>query len=150
MKGLLLIGVLAIASWAGYHWLNDVMLAERLGSAISAAIDDPRTRPIDSIRGDIQQAFRAEGIDIEPSAIRIIVSASNSQALAGKMVSKAGLNTKTQRLTVHVDYERRMWGTVRLHEIERAKVFVTAVLPPVSNTNRLLERARKLGDIYRN
>ena len=150
MKGLLLIGVLAIASWTGYQWVSDVMVTERLSSAIEAAIDDPRTRPIDSIRRDIHQAFKAEGINLEPSAIGIVVSASNSQPPAGKMVSKAGLNTKTQRLTIHVTYKRRMWGTIRIREIERASVFVSAIVPPVSNTNRVLERARNLRDQFRN
>ena len=149
MKGLLLIGVLAISVWAGYQWLSDVMLMERLGSAIAVAIDDPRTRPIDSIRRDIHRAFKAEGIDLKPSAIGIIVAASNSQPLSGKIFSKAGLSTKTQRLTAHVTYERRMWGTIRIREIERIKVFISAAVPPVSNTNRLLDRARNLRDPFR-
>jgi len=149
LKGLLLIGILAIAGWAGYQWLSDVMLTERLGSAIAAAIDDPRTRPIDSIRRDIHQAFKAEGIDLEPSAIEINLAASNAKTLSGKMVSKPGFNTKTQGLTAHVTYERRMWGTIRVREIERAKVFVAAAIPPVSNTNRVLERARNLRDQFR-
>ena len=150
MKRLLLIGILGFAAWAGYQWLNDVMLTERLGSAIAAAIDDPRSRPIELIRGSIHQAFESEGITLDPSDIEINIASSNAQTLSGKMVSKIGFNTKTQRLTAHVTYKRSMWGTNRVREIERIKVFVASVTPVASNTNRVLDRARNLRDKFRN
>lgn len=144
MKVLLMIGVLAIAGLAGYQWLSEVILTERLGSAIEAAIDDPNTQPIDLIRRNIHQVFKGEGISLEASSIAVNISASKAQTLSGKIISKAGFTTKTQKLTVRVTYKRRMWGTMRLREIERAKVFISTVTPPESNTNRILERARKL------
>ncbi|MEW6325785.1 MAG: hypothetical protein AB1515_10420 [Nitrospirota bacterium] len=138
MKWALALALLAAAGWAGYEWLNDVMTRETLGSAIEAAIEDPRARGLEQIRAEIRDAARRAGIDVGPEAIELALSASDRQPIAGQMAAQAGLMTSAQRITARVRYERRVWGRPRTALIERSKVYIAAAAPAPGPQDRLL------------
>jgi hypothetical protein len=138
MKGVVLLLCVGLLGWAGYDRLNDWMIQERLGSVVESAIDDPRTRSIDQIRTTIVTAARGEEIDLAPSAVDIVVAPAGRQPLAGELVSHAGVATTSQRMTVALTYDRRVWGRVEPHRLERAKVFISTATPPPGPQDTLL------------
>ena len=150
MKKLILIFIIGVGGWAGYEWLTDWMVTERIGSAVEAAIDDPRTRTTGQIRNDIYRAVQQEGIELEPSAIAIIIAASDRQSRVSSMVSGAGISTTTQQITARVTYERLVWGARRTREVTRTRFFVATATPPSGMINRVLDKARNLRDSSRN
>lgn len=138
MKWILIIALLAGLGWGGYEWLNDVMRREAFGSAIEAAIDDPRVRGLEHIRAEIRTAAEREGLDVAPEAIELVVAASDKQPVAGLMVGGAGLMTTTQRMTARVHYEREFFGQRRPGFIERSKVYVASASVPSGAQDRVL------------
>lgn len=140
MKGVVLLLCVGLLGWAGYDRLNDWMIQEQLGSAVESAIDDPRTRSIDQVRTEIVDAARGEGVDLAPSAINIAVAPASRQPIAGEMVSRAGIATTSQRMTVTLTYDRRVWGRVEPHRLERAKVFISTATPPPGPQDTLLQQ----------
>lgn len=138
MKWILIIALLAALGWGGYEWLDDVMRREAFGSAIEAAIDDPRVRGLEQIRAEIRTAAEREGLAVAPEAIELVVTASDRQPVAGLMVGGAGLQTTMRRMTVRVQYEREVWGQRRSDVIERSKVYIASAATPSGPQDRVL------------
>ena len=141
MKWLVTIAIVAAAGWAGYDWFHGFMAQEALGSAIEAAIDEPRSRTFAQMRQEIQAAARQQGMTLDPSQIELQVTASDYRPVAGQMISNAGFTTGSQRLTARVRYDQHLWGRSRPVVLERAKDYVTSVTPPQGPRDRLLREA---------
>jgi len=141
MKILMAIAVLGLLGWAGYVYLDNLMAEEHFGAAVEQAIDDPRTRGLDQMRADIVAAARQEGMQVDPAAITFSITGSDSQPVAGQMVSGAGLALTSRRLTVRVPYERRMWGRLQHRTLQRARVYVASAAPGFNLEDKLLSKA---------
>jgi len=141
MKALIAIAVLGLIGWAGYVYLDDLMVQERFGSAVEQAIDDPRTTTPEQIRQTIQAAAQREGMTVDPEAIELSVTASGAQPVAGQMVAGAGMAVVSQRLTVRVPYVRTVWGRPQRRTLERARVYVASASPGFNLKDKVLSKA---------
>jgi hypothetical protein len=140
MKWVILVALLGVAGWAGYEWLDDLMAREAFGSAVEAAIDDPRSTTADQIRSDIWAAAQRQGVTLDPSGIELQLTEATSEPIAGQVLTGRGLTATTQRLSVRVRYERRIWWQLRPVVIERARVYIASAAPPPGPQDRLLRQ----------
>jgi hypothetical protein len=141
MRGLIAIAILGLIGWGGYVYLDDLMAVEHFGSAVEQAIDDPRTRGLEQMRAEIVAAARQEGMQVDPAAVEFSITGSESQPVAGQMVSGAGLAVSSRRLTVRVPYARSLWGRLRHRTLERARVYVATAAPGFNLEDKLLSKA---------
>jgi hypothetical protein len=86
---------------------------------------------------------RPFGIELRPEDIQIRITSADRETTTSRLIENKGFKADVRVLTLHIQYGQPLFGTSRLHTLDRERTFTAQITPsgqpPVERTETPFE-----------